>query len=401
MKALQLSAISILLSLSTQAQDMAVHGELVHTMVGSPLRDAVVLIQDGKITAIGPRAEVQIPAGVPVQRAQVVTPGLIDAHSVVGLAGWLNIPHDSDESDPTDPIQPELRALDAYNPREPLVGYLRDLGVTTLHTGHAPTAVISGQTMIVKTAGNSVEEATMVPFAMVAANLGEESLREGKAPGTRSKSVALLRQQLVNARAYATQRAAGGDKAPDRDLRLEALAQVLAREVPLMITANRANDLATAIRLADEFGFRLVLDGAAEIMDIKDQIIKKKIPVILHATMQRATGERESLSFETAGKLAAAGIPFALQSGYEAYVPKTRVVLFEAAQATTYGLPYERALASITIDAARLLGIDARVGSLAVGKDADLALYDGDPFEYTSHCIGTIIDGKEVSSGSH
>ncbi|HBR57512.1 MAG TPA: amidohydrolase, partial [Blastocatellia bacterium] len=120
-------------------------------------------------------------------------------------------------------------------------------------------------------------------------------------------------------------------------------------------------------------------------------------PVILHATMARAGGERENLSMETASRLKAAGIPFALQSGYEGYVPKTRVVLFEAAVAASNGLSQRDALASVTIDAAKILGIDNRVGSLAVGKDADIAMYDGDPFEYTSHCIGTIIDGKVVS----
>lgn len=401
MKALNLCLASILFGFSAQAQNLAVQGELVHTMAGAPLRNAVVLVTDGKISAIGPAAEVEIPEGYSVHRAKVVTPGLIDAHSVVGLAGWLNVPHDSDESDPSDPIQPELRAIDAFNPREPLVTFLRGLGVTVLHTGHAPTAVVSGQTMLVKTRGRSVKEDTLVPFAMVAANLGEASLRTGKPPGTRSKSVAILRQQLVQAKSYLAKLEAGGDKAPARDLRLEALGAVLKREVPMMITANRASDISTALRLAAEFEFRLVLDGAAEIMDVREQVEAAEVGVILHPTMQRATGERESLSFETAAKLAETSIPFALQAGHEAYVPKTRVVLFEAAMTTTYGLQYERALAAITSDAARLLGIADRVGSLELGKDGDLALYDGDPFEYTSHCIGTIIEGELVSDQVH
>ena len=121
------------------------------------------------------------------------------------------------------------------------------------------------------------------------------------------------------------------------------------------------------------------------------------MPVIVHPTMQRAFGETENLSFETAAKLRHAGIPIALQSGYESYVPKTRVVLFEAAVAAANGLSFAEALGSITIDAARILGIDKRVGSLEVGKDGDIALYDGDPFEYTSHCVGVIIDGRVVS----
>ena len=113
--------------------------------------------------------------------------------------------------------------------------------------------------------------------------------------------------------------------------------------------------------------------------------------------MARSFDERENLSFETAAKLRRAGIPVALQSGYESYVPKTRVVLFEAAVAAANGLSFEEALATITIDAARILGVADRVGSLEVGKDGDVALYDGDPFEYTSHCVGVVINGQVVS----
>ncbi len=120
-------------------------------------------------------------------------------------------------------------------------------------------------------------------------------------------------------------------------------------------------------------------------------------PVIIHPTMARAGGDTESLSLTTAGKLKAAGIPVALQSGYEGYVPKTRVILFEAALAAANGLSRSDALALITIDAAKILGMDARIGSLVVGKDADIAMYDGDPFEYLTHCTGTIINGKVVS----
>jgi len=120
--------------------------------------------------------------------------------------------------------------------------------------------------------------------------------------------------------------------------------------------------------------------------------------VIIHPTMYRSRGEAKNLSFETASKLRAAGIPVALQSGYEGYVPKTRVVLFEAAVAASNGLKFEDALATITVDAARILGVQDRVGSIEPGKDADLALFDGDPFEYTSHCTATLIDGIIVSN---
>ena len=151
-------------------------------------------------------------------------------------------------------------------------------------------------------------------------------------------------------------------------------------------------------KLAKEFDIRLILDGASESYLLIDEIRAAKVPVIIHPMMTRAFKEMENMSFETASKLHDAGIPVAFQSGYESYVPKTRVVLLEAAIAAANGLSFEDALAAITIDAARMLGIAKRVGSLEVGKDGDVALYDGDPFEYTTHCVGVIIEGQVVSS---
>jgi imidazolonepropionase-like amidohydrolase len=152
------------------------------------------------------------------------------------------------------------------------------------------------------------------------------------------------------------------------------------------------------LRLAEEFKIKLVLDGVAEGYLVLDQLKKAGFPLIVHPTMARSFGETENLSLETASVLRKAGLTVALQSGFESYVPKTRVVLFEAAVAAANGLGLEGALASVTIDAARLLGIDKRVGSIEPGKDGDLALYDGDPFEYTSHCVGTVIEGVPVST---
>ncbi|HMZ82413.1 MAG TPA: amidohydrolase family protein, partial [Acidobacteriota bacterium] len=139
------------------------------------------------------------------------------------------------------------------------------------------------------------------------------------------------------------------------------------------------------------------LDGAAESYLVKDQIKAAGVPVIIHPTMFRSNGDTENLSMETASALRKAGIPVALQSHFEGYVPKTRVVLFEAAVAAANGLSFEEALGTITIEAARILGIANRVGSLEAGKDADVVLFDGDPFEYASHTTGVVINGKIVS----
>ncbi|HWL95458.1 MAG TPA: amidohydrolase family protein [Phycisphaerae bacterium] len=461
------------------ADPLAIRAKTIHTMAGAAIKNGIVLVRDGKIEKVGKAADITPPEDYRIIEAKVVIPGLIDAHSVVGLTGYLNQRQDQEQIDHSEPIQPELRALDAYDPQERLIDWVRSFGVTTLHTGHAPGEVVSGQTMIVKTAGKTVDDAVIVSEAMIAVTLGDGSVKgDGKAPGTRSKAVAMLRSQLIKAQAYlkkknqaasqpadssnenssaandpgkrgtagnggagpseppptATQPGEPGPDAqtqpaappedsvstkpppaatvskekpesesakndpPDRDLRMEAFVRVLKREIPLLITVHRAHDIMTALRLAREFDIRIVLDGAAEAYLVREEIKAAGVPVILHPTMMRSgKGPTENAGMETASILRKAGIPFAFQSGFESYVPKTRVVLFEAGVAASNGLLFEHALAGATIDAAKILGIADRVGSIESGKDADLALYDGDPFEYTTHCVGVVIDGKLVS----
>ena len=385
----------VLMTLSVRAQ-LAIQGETVYTMDGAPIRDGIVLTtKEGKIKSVGKATSIKVPDGVRLLKAKVVTPGLIDARTVVGFSGILNQPHDQEQLEKSAAIQPELRAVDGFNPRDPLVDYVRSFGVTTLHTGHAPGALVSGQTMIVKTHPFRLDQALVVPAAMTAATLGPGATGAGgKPPGTSSKAVAMLRAELIRATEYARKQSKKeADKRPNRDLRLEALGRALDGSQPLLVTVHRHQDILSALRIAAEFKLKIVLDGAADAPFVLDPIKKSGFPVILHATMARAQGEEENLSFETASKLKKAGIPFALQSGYESYVPKTRVVLFEAAVAAANGLTFEQALSSITLDAAKLLGIQKRVGSLESGKDADLALYDGDPFEYATHCVGVVVNG--------
>jgi len=393
---------AVLLCGVTASAQVAVRGETVHTMAGAAIADGVVLVgKDGKIERVGPASSVRVPAGYKLLHAKVVTPGLVDAHSVVGLAGYLNQPHDQMQLETSAAIQPELRAIDAYNAREALVEWLRIHGVTTVHTGHAPGALVPGQTMVVKTRGDEVEQSVMVPMATVAATLGADGLAgQGKSPGNRSKAVAMLRAELIKAKDYLAKLAGPEDKRPARDLKLEALGKVISKDVPLLVSANRANDILTALRIAKEFDIRIILDEAAEAYLVVDQIKAAKVPVILHATMSRASGDAENMSMETASTLQKAGIRVAIQSGYETYVPKTRLVLFEAALAAANGLTFDQALATVTIDAARIIGVDKRVGSIEAGKDGDLALFDGDPFEYVSHVTGVIIDGVVVSEST-
>ena len=379
------------------AAQLAVRGETVYTMAGAPIRDGVVLLRDGKIERVGPAAQVGVPSGYRVLTAKVVTPGLVDAHSVVGLAGLLNQPHEQDQRDATDALQPELRAFDAYNPREELVGWLRGFGITTVHTGHGPGALVSGQTMVVKTTGENVGEALVDSATMLAFTLGRSVGANYRTPGTRAKGMAMLRTALLKAQDYARKQNGPAAQRPARDLELETLAKVLDGRMPALVTAHEATDILAALRLAQEFKLRLVLDGASEAYLGIPELRAAGVPVILHPTMIRPTGEAQNASLETARTLRAAGIPVALQSGYEGYVPKTRVVLFEAALAAANGLSFEDALRAVTLDAARVIGQERRVGSLEPGKDGDLALFDGDPFEYTTHVCAVVIGGAVVS----
>lgn len=412
---------------------VAIRARTLHTMgPAGTIENGVVVCENGKIARVGPAATTLIPEGMRVLDAAVVTPGLIDAHSTVGLSGLYNQRHDSDQLETSSAIQPELRALDAYNPREALVEWVRSFGVTTIHTGHAPGELLSGQTIVVKTVGNTVAEALVKEPGAVACTIGPEAHRAGGNPGTRGKEMAMLREAFIKAREYVARRDRAGGKeaageAPppvppasdpndprererrfgsDRNLRHEIMGRVLAGEVPLMVTAQRAQDIDTALRLREEFpGIRLWLDGAAESFLLIERLkaaagAEPGVRIILHPPMMRAYGALENSSIDTAGKLLAAGIPVSLQAGYEGYVPKTRVVLLEAAQlAGRGGLTSAQALATITIEPARLLGLESRVGSIEAGKDADVALYDGDPFEYTSHCTGTVINGNVVFEG--
>ena len=385
-----LAAVAFLMQ--TAIGQLAVKGDTVWTMTGEPITNGVVLIRDGKIERVGTAAQVQIPAGYRTVTAKVVTPGLIDAHTVIGLNGYLNQPHDQMALDASGTFQPELRATDAYDPEERLVEWVRGYGVTTIHTGHQPSALGPGQTMIAKTWGKTVEEATLVPTAMVAVVLGQAAnAGAGRSPGTRGKQAAMLRAELIKAQENLAK------KEPPKDLRSEIMMRVAKGDVRLLVTAHKVQDIMTALRLAKEFNLKMVLDGASEAPLIANEIKAAGIPVIVHATMARAGGDTASLSLETATKLKAAGIPVALQSGYEGYVPKTRIILFEAAMAAANGLGARDALATVTIDAAKILGLDSRIGSIAQGKDADIALYDGDPFEFATHCTGTIINGQLVS----
>jgi imidazolonepropionase-like amidohydrolase len=204
----------------------------------------------------------------------------------------------------------------------------------------------------------------------------------------------MIRTELLKAKEYQKKMSEKDSaKRPSFDLKMDMLSKLLKGEIKAMITANKSVDIMSAIRLANEFQLKLVLDGAAEAYRLIDEIKAAKAEIILHATMARNEDDMLNMSRESASLLTKAGIPVSIESGYEGYVPKTRIVLFEAAVAMSFGLTYEDALKSITINPARLLGLDKERGSLEKGKKADLVLFDGDPFEYTTHITDVYIDG--------
>ncbi len=367
---------------------IAIQADTIYTMAGSPLIHGTILISKGKIEAIGP--DLTIPTLYKIYRAKTVTPGLIDARSVVGFSGAYNVPSDQDQLEKSSALQPELRAIDAYNPEDKLVEFVRKNGITTLHTGHGVGALISGQTMVVKTKPGLTEEVTLVPVAMLAMTLGPTVSANFTSPGTKSKQMAILRTELLKAQQPMKKDSA----AIQTDLKQQMLQRLLKREIKALIEANSSVDIMSAIRLAKEFNLRLVIEGGAEAYRLIDQIKASQAEVIVHATMARAGGETQNMTMENAAILTRAGIAVSIESGYESYVPKTRIVLYEAAIAMAKGLPYEEALKTITLNPAKLLGLEKRIGSLEKGKDADMVLYNGDPFEYLTKVCMVIIDGK-------
>lgn len=385
----------LLLGSLTLRGQIAIKAETIYTVSGSPIKNGIVLVKDGKIENVG--TGLSIPEGYKMFETKVLTPGLIDARTLVGISGSLNIPTDQDQLDKTSPIQPDLRAIDAYNPEENLVKVVRDYGVTTIHTGHGVGALVSGQTMIAKTKAGTVETVVLQPLSMLAMTLGPSVSSNFTSPGTKAKQMAMIRTEFLKAQSY-QKKLADNDpaKRPAMDLNMDVLVKILKGDIKALITANSSTDIMNAIRLAKEFNFKLVINGAAEAYRLIPEIKAANAEIVLHATMARNGGDMVNMNRESAAILTAAGIPVSIESGYEAYVPKTRIILFEAGQAMVHGLSFDEALKTITLNPARLLGIEKRVGSIEKGKDADLVLYNGDPFEYLTKVCVVIIDGVVV-----
>jgi imidazolonepropionase-like amidohydrolase len=353
-----------------------------------------VLVDGGRIVACG---DVVVPAQAVITDAggAYLIPGLIDIHTQLGLREEGFGAEGTDHNEATAPATPQLRALDAINPEDLAFADARLAGVTTLGCAPGAANVIGGQGVVIKTSGRVVDHMVIGPWGLKAA-LGEEpkSGRQGKMPSTRMGAAGVLRAELVKARSYLEKR--GSDRPPDPDLGLEALLPVLQREAPLWVQANRADDILTAVRIAREFGLKLVILQAAEAHRVAEELLEVGAGCVLGPLSGfRFRVELRGLDPSGPARLAAAGVPVALSTCH----PATSIgsLPVQAALAIRFGLDEATALRAVTAVPAQLGGVGDRVGAIAPGLDADLVLLNGPPFYLRSSPRWVMVGGEFVS----
>ena len=399
--------------MAAQGRAVALRGGTVVPVDGAPIPNGTVVFRGGKLVAVG--ANVAIPPGAEVidVRGKYVLPGLVDAMTSLGIgAGDLN--------EPADPVAPQLRILEAYNPFGALgsgtPGPLRNLeilsgGVTTMYIAPADGALIGGQGAVVKTAGPTLEALVVREPAAIDMALGEPpkaaARQRQRDPATRMAEVAMIRQALVRAQEYARNRAA--NPALARDLGLEALGRLLRREIPARVQANTPGDIRSAMGLAREFGFDLVLDGGASALRLRDSLAAHRIPVVLGQVSHPYVSNEEipdrsdypPVDESTPARLIGAGIPTAIATFSRAFgtlapAGSSKWLLLDASIASAYGLSEAQVLRAVTLTPAEILGVSDRVGSLTVGKDADVIVLDGPPMSIRTWVSRVYVGGELV-----
>lgn len=374
----------------------------VMTMAG-PAFVGDVAIENGKIVAVGQSlsysdVEVRDVTGM------TVMPGIVDPHCHIGM--WEDAMgfEGADGNECTNPITPELRAIDAINPYDRCFEEAAAGGVTTCVTGPGSANVIGGQFVAIKTYGDSVEDMVLRFPVAVKAAFGENPKRvyngKNQTPSTRMATAALMRKALIEAQEYNEKLEKGKadpEKMPERNLGKEILARVIRRELPLKIHAHRADDILTAIRICREFKLRYTLDHCTEgylITDKLKEALSEDCEGIIVGPLltDRSKIELKNLSFKAPKVLEQAGIEYAMMTDHpvtpEQYLPICTAI------AVREGASEEGALKAITINAAKITGIADRVGSIEVGKDADIAVFSGHPFDFRSRCVLTLVNGK-------
>ena len=385
---------------------IAIIGKKVNTITKGIIKDGVILIDKGKIKKIGPN--VKIPKDVKPIKAKYVMPGLVEAHCHIGIweetIGWAG----SDGNERTEPATPHVRALDGIKANADEGGLVAALheGITTAQVLPGSANVIGGHGVVLKTAPKTTVDQMLIrsPSGMKIA-FGENPMRvygveAKKMPATRMGVAGVLREWLQKTKNYMEKKERFADdpeKMPEEDIRLEALIPVLKKEIPFRAHAHRADDVATAVRVCEEFGVEMSWEHATEGHRIAEYIAEKKVPAVWGPSLtSRGKWEMRELGYETPKVMYDAGVKFAIQT--DAVGSTIRFLPICAALSVKHGLPYDYALKAITIVPAEILGVADRVGSLEVGKDADLRLLSGDPLDIMTKCQKVIIDGELVYS---
>ncbi|MFO7732270.1 MAG: amidohydrolase family protein [Candidatus Aminicenantes bacterium] len=389
-------------------------GGRVVPVSGPEIEDGVVLVESGKIKAVGRAGQVAVPAGAEVVDANGgwILPGLVESLASMGL-GEPYGPSGGDEI--SDPVTAGLRILDALNPFDKRFEQAARAGITTLMIAPGRANVIGARTAVVKPRGATAEEMVLIEPAGVKLTLGEGPKdafgAKGRLPGTRMGSAYVVRKALLDAAEYSRKRKAheeavvastkkkGGEPlaAPPRDLDLEPLADLLDGKLAAFVECHRADDIQTALRLVDEFRFKAVLVGATEAYKSAGEIAKRNIPVVVGAMgVGSKRIETMDVSLANAAELVKAGIKTAIAAEDSMGIGTQEELALAAALAVKGGLDRAVALRAVTLTAAEILGVADRVGSLEPGKDADIVVFSGDPFHYRTRVVRVFIDGLEV-----
>ncbi|WP_433431458.1 amidohydrolase [Nonomuraea sp. CA-141351] len=368
---------------------------------GDPIDGGTVLVQNGKIAAVG--RDIAVPEGTPVVDAAGgwVLPGFVEAHGHLGVheeaEGWAG----QDTNEMTDPNGARLRALDAINPADLAFADALSGGVTTAVIKPGSGNPIGGQTVAIKCWGRTVDDMLVKEPASVKSALGENPKRvygdQKKLPSTRQGVAAVIRDAFMKAQDYKARRAAAASEGKpfDRDGTLEILVRVLDGELPWCQHTHRADDIATALRLADEFGHRLIINHGTEGHLLADTLAARNIPVIIGPLFTtRSKVELRQRSLRNPGILARAGVKLAITTDHP--VVPIHFLVHQATLAVKEGLDPAEALRSITLNPARIMGIDDRVGALRPGLDADVVIWSGDPLDVMSRAVRVFVSGQEV-----
>lgn len=382
---------------------IAIINGYIKTMIGDDIENGQIIIDEGKIKAVGNKLDIPEKAEVIDAEGLIVSPGFIDGHCHIGLWEEGIGFEGEDGNEDVEPVTPQLRAIDAINPMDQGFVDAIEGGVTTAVTGPGSANVIGGTFLAMKTYGKRVDDMVIKdPVAMKIA-FGENPKRvyseQHKSPVTRMAIAAILRETLYEARQYMEdleESKEDPDKKPDFDLKLEALLPVMKKEIPLKAHAHRADDIFTALRIAKEFDLDITLDHCTEGHLIPEELKEANKYCFIGPTFgSRVKYELKNKSFETPKILHDAGIKFAIIT--DSNVIPIQHIPMCAGMAVKAGLPEKEAWKAITINPAEITGIADRVGSLEAGKDADIAIFKKNPLLDTDYeTVMTIIDGKIV-----